>query len=108
MLLFTACDAVVPPITVRNATSDDVSVSFYYKETARTLRIKEQDVGLFSDSLTIASGETPTILFAAVERDQYTMVVKDSDGKELFLRTFLEEELDERDWKITITPEGIR
>ena len=72
------------------------------------MRIKDQDGGLFSDSLTIASGETTTVLFADVELHQYTLVVKNIDGNELFSRTFLEEELDDRDWEITITPEGIQ
>ena len=103
-----ACDAVAPPLTIVNSTSDTISVSFFYKESSRTLRIKERDDGQFSESLSIASGEGPITDFAVFERDQYTLIVSNSDTNELFRRTFLEEELDDRDWKIIITPEGIK
>ncbi len=107
-LLISACDALVPPITIQNSTSDDITVSFLYRDSSPLLLIREQGGNFSREPLIITPGESPQILISGVELPQYTLVVKNSGDQEIFRRTFLKEELDERDWKITITPEGIQ
>jgi hypothetical protein len=103
-----ACDGPAPLLFVQNSTSDAISINISYKEVTRALRVKKQGIGLFSDSLIIPSMENPQVLIDAFERYQYMFVVKDTDGNELFQRTFLNEELDDCDWEILTTPEGIQ
>ncbi len=103
-----ACDRGIPPITIQNSTGGIVSVSFSLDRTDSAIRVRQQDGGPFSDSVGIASGETRVIYLDGVSLDAYTLVAKDFDRNELFRRTFLEEELDQRDWKLEITPEGIQ
>jgi len=108
LLLLSACDAVVPPITIQNATTNDISVSFFYSDNGPIHDISKQGGRIAREQVVISPGESPVIIIGQVEQPQYTLVVKNSADQEMFRRTFLEEELDDRDWRITITPEGIQ
>ena len=108
VLLVSACDAVVPPITIHNSTSDDVTINFLYTDNGPNLTFGAQKGDPLSESLDIPSGGSTQVLIGEVEQPQYTLVVKNSADQEIFRRTFLEEELDDQDWRIIITPEGIQ
>ena len=106
--LVVACDAVVPPITIHNSTSDDVTINFLYTDNGPNLTFGAQKGDPLSESLDIPSGGSTRVLIGEVEQRQYNLVVKNSADEEISRRTFLPEELDDRNWRITITPEGIR
>lgn len=108
VLLLSACDTAAPPLTIENQTTGTISVSLFFKDAPRPIGIVKQAGGSFRGSLDIAPEEALVILISGVSPSQFTLVVKDTDSNELFQQTFLNDELDARDWRIIITPEGIQ
>lgn len=83
-----------------------VNISFYIGSNVSLFQ--EVDGSETYDTYSLNPDVMIKIVFDAVlVGTNYQIFVNDTAGAELFRRTFLEEELDERDWYITITPEGI-
>ncbi len=115
LLLVSACDAAAPPMVISNATNDMVILEFWEEEGPRSdltegLRFAEDEAGnQFVRTYSLPLGSTVEIVFAGVlVGTRYPLVVSNAAGDELFRRTFSPDELNDRDWRITITPEGIR
>ena len=104
-----AFDAVVPPITIQNSTDERVSISNYEDDFQRPLNIRAGETGPFSRSLVILAGDTYVIEFAGVVPTwEYFFTINYALGSKTNLYTLSDGELDQRDWKLEITPEGIQ
>ncbi len=115
LLLVSACDSAAPPKVISNATNDMVILEFWEEEGPRSdftegLRFAEDEAGnQFVRTYSLPLGSTVGIVFAGVlVGTRYPLVVSNAAGDELFRRTFSPDELDDHDWKVVITSEGIR
>ena len=113
--LVMACDAEAPPMTISNATDDTIIISFVETRPSPltdgpyALPFREVDGGEYQETYSLPPRTTIEIDFKrTTERLTYPLTVNRASGDGLFQRTFLLEEIKEREWEITITPEGIR
>ena len=117
VLLVSACeDSGAPPMSITNTMNNTVILRFQETEGG-SRSIFTDGLGLAAEKgrdqyvkfYALAPGVTVELVFETVlVASRYPLVVNNTDGVELFRRTFLPDELDDRDWNITITPEGIQ
>ena len=109
LLLLAACDVGAPPIVISSSIEQTVVLTFQEDDESPTLRFRKIDGTDYGGSLRLLPGTAVAIELASqIERSRYPLVISNSSGDKLFQRIFLLDEMKERDWKITITPEGIQ
>jgi hypothetical protein len=119
VLVISACaHRFAQPMSITNDMEDPIVIHFLdtspsiYRDEPLLVRFREvvEDVTTpFHDAYLLPSGSMMEIkLDEYTIRKSYPLVVSNSDGIELFHRDLLVEELDDHDWKVVITPEGIQ
>jgi len=59
LLLLSACDALVPPITIQNSTSNDISVSFFIRIMDRFMILAHKETTFSAHHWVFLQGKAP-------------------------------------------------
>lgn len=106
-LLTAACDRSEQPLVVRNSLAQSMALRVF-DEFGAHARVATKTDPILRDTVELAPGEEASVLIDRVTRRGYTLVIEDRSGQELFRQSFARKELDQRQWRLTITDQGIR